>query len=66
MRFAEIAASLRALDALMLMTEWTWTRGLDRDNVMARMRGQVFVDLSNVYEPAQMRARGFEYVGVGR
>ena len=62
----DIYETLHGADALVLMTEWNAYRGLDLDDVMARMRGQVFVDLRNVYEPAQMRARGFEYVGVGR
>ena len=41
-------------------------RGLDLDQVMARMRGRVFCDLRNVYEPEHMSARGFAYAGVGR
>jgi UDPglucose 6-dehydrogenase len=30
------------------------------------MRGNVFVDLRNVYEPQEMRAAGFVYHCVGR
>jgi UDPglucose 6-dehydrogenase len=30
------------------------------------MRGRVFVDLRNVYEPDTMRVAGFYYTGVGR
>jgi len=62
----DIYETLQGADALVLMTEWNEYRGLDLEDVAARMRGRVFVDLRNVYEPAQMRARGFEYVGVGR
>jgi UDPglucose 6-dehydrogenase len=53
-------------DAVVLMTEWNAYRGLDLDQVMARMRGRVFCDLRNVYEPEHMSARGFAYAGVGR
>ncbi len=53
-------------DAVVLMTEWNVYRGLDLDQVMARMKGRVFCDLRNVYEPAHMTARGFAYTGVGR
>jgi len=53
-------------DAVVLMTEWNAYRGLDLDQVMARMKGRVFCDLRNVYEPEQMSARGFAYAGVGR
>jgi len=62
----DIYETLQGADALVLMTEWNAYRGLDLDDVMARMPGRVFVDLRNVYEPAQMREQGFEYVGVGR
>jgi UDPglucose 6-dehydrogenase len=62
----DIYETLQGADALVLMTEWNEYRGLDLEDVAARMRGRVFVDLRNVYEPEQMRARGFEYVGVGR
>jgi UDPglucose 6-dehydrogenase len=37
---------------------------------MGRIRGLMKVpriaDLRNIYEPAEMRKMGFEYVGVGR
>ncbi len=53
-------------DAVVLMTEWNEYRGLDLDRVKELMRGNVFVDLRNVYEPDQMAGYGFDYVGVGR
>ncbi len=58
--------TFQGADAVVLMTEWNAYRGLDLDQVMARMKGRVFCDLRNVYEPAHMRARGFAYTGVGR
>lgn len=61
-----VQAAIEGADALVLMTEWNEYRGLDLDRVKSMMRGRVFVDLRNVYEPAQMRALGFEYSGVGR
>lgn len=48
------------------MTEWNAYRGLQLDRVLASMRGNVFVDLRNVYEPQTMAARGFSYSCVGR
>jgi UDPglucose 6-dehydrogenase len=62
----DIYDTLQGADALVLMTEWNAYRGLDLDEVKARMRGRVFVDLRNVYEPVSMREQGFAYVGVGR
>ena len=53
-------------DAVVLMTEWNAYRGLDLQRIRDEMRGRVFVDLRNVYEPDTMRSLGFRYCGVGR
>lgn len=53
-------------DAVVLLTEWNEYRGLDLERIRGLMRGRVFCDLRNVYEPEQMRAAGFDYVCVGR
>jgi UDPglucose 6-dehydrogenase len=53
-------------DAVVLLTEWNVYRGLDAADVLLRMRGKIFVDLRNVYEPEVMRRAGFDYVCVGR
>ncbi|HAZ60593.1 MAG TPA: UDP-glucose 6-dehydrogenase, partial [Gammaproteobacteria bacterium] len=53
--------TLPGADALVLLTEWNAYRGLDLERVKSLMRGRVFVDLRNVYEPATMRAAGFYY-----
>jgi UDPglucose 6-dehydrogenase len=58
--------TLPGADALVLLTEWNAYRGLDLDRVKSLMRGRVFVDLRNVYEPDTMRVAGFYYTGVGR
>jgi len=62
----DIYATLEGADAVVLMTEWNAYRGLDLDEALKRMRGRVFVDLRNVYEPDEMRAAGFDYCCVGR
>ena len=53
-------------DVLVLFTEWNQYRALDLDELKARMKTPVFVDLRNVYSPAQMQDAGFSYYGVGR
>jgi UDPglucose 6-dehydrogenase len=53
-------------DAVILMTEWHSYRGLDLVKLKETMRGNVFIDLRNVYEPEQMRMAGFDYHCVGR
>ncbi len=58
--------ALQDADAVVLMTEWNAYRGLDLDKVKTLMKGNVFVDLRNVYEPEQMQTAGFQYHCVGR
>jgi UDPglucose 6-dehydrogenase len=62
----DIYKTLEGADALVLMTEWNVYRGLQFDRVKSLMKGRVFCDLRNVYEPKTMRAEGFEYFCVGR
>jgi len=63
---ADIYDTLTGTDAVVLLTEWNAYRGLDLERVKALMRGDVFVDLRNVYEPGRMREAGFRYDSVGR
>jgi UDPglucose 6-dehydrogenase len=62
----DIYETMAGADATVLLTEWNVYRGLDLRRVLETMRGNVFVDLRNVYEPQEMRAAGFVYHCVGR
>jgi UDPglucose 6-dehydrogenase len=53
-------------DAVVLITEWDQFRALDLDRLKTGMRQPVLVDLRNVYNPVEMKARGFSYFSVGR
>ena len=64
--FNEVYAALAGADAVVLMTEWNAYRGMDLDRIKETMRGNVFIDLRNVYEPELMRKAGFDYFCVGR
>ena len=64
--FDDIYAALTGADAVVLLTEWNAYRGMDLARVRELMRGNVFLDLRNVYEPDAMRAAGFDYHCVGR
>jgi UDPglucose 6-dehydrogenase len=61
-----IESAVTGADAVVIMTEWNEYRGLDLEEIRAAMKGDVFVDLRNVYEPKLMQERGFTYVCVGR
>ncbi len=53
-------------DALVFMTEWNQFRALNMERVRKLMKTPRIADLRNIYEPADMRELGFDYVGVGR
>lgn len=58
--------AVKEADAVVLMTEWNQYRGMSLRAVREQMRGDVFIDLRNVYEPRTMEQAGFTYHGVGR
>ncbi len=64
--FDDTYETIKGADAVVLMTEWNAYRGLDMERVLENMKGNVFIDLRNVYEPEQMKAAGFDYHCVGR
>jgi len=53
-------------DVLVFLTEWNQFRALDMKKVKKLLKSPNIADLRNIYEPADMREMGFEYVGVGR
>jgi UDPglucose 6-dehydrogenase len=66
----EIAESaLEALDgadAAVVVTEWPELLELDWAEAGARMRNRLVIDGRNLLDPAQLRALGFAYEGIGR
>ena len=58
--------AVESADAAVILTEWDQFRALDLDRVKLLMKAPVIVDLRNIYQPSDMRARGFTYVSVGR
>jgi len=58
--------AITGADAIILMTEWNQYRGLDLVKIKSMMKGNVFVDLRNVYEKGIMEEHGFQYTCVGR
>jgi UDPglucose 6-dehydrogenase len=53
-------------DILVLLTEWNEFRALSPAKLKSDMRGNVIVDLRNVYDPVAMRKAGFVYHSIGR
>ncbi len=53
-------------DLLIVVTEWNEFRAIDPQRLRDSMRGDLVIDLRNLYEPAAMRAAGFRYQSIGR
>ena len=53
-------------DALVVVTEWNEFRAMSPLRLRDAMRGQVLVDLRNIYDPVAMRQAGFAYSSIGR
>ena len=58
--------AITGADAMVIVTEWNQFRALDLCKVKSLLKAPKIADLRNIYEPADVRALGFEYVGVGR
>ncbi|HTI31109.1 MAG TPA: UDP binding domain-containing protein, partial [Sphingomonas sp.] len=52
--------------AVAIVTEWNAFRALNLIALGDRMAEKRMVDLRNIYDPAEVRRLGFDYVGVGR
>lgn len=64
--FEDPYKAIRDCDALMVVTEWDEFRNLDMRAVKALLKTPVVIDGRNIYDPAEMRALGFTYDGIGR
>jgi UDPglucose 6-dehydrogenase len=53
-------------DIVVVLTEWNEFRAADLKQLRAAMRGNVLVDLRNVYQPELAEAADFIYRGIGR
>jgi UDPglucose 6-dehydrogenase len=58
--------AIEGADVVVIVTEWDAFRALDFDRIKSIAKAPVLVDLRNVYDPAEIRAKGFEYTSVGR
>ena len=58
--------AIKGADALLLITEWPQFKTLDWKRAAKLMRNPLVLDGRNLFEPAVVRAAGFDYCGVGR
>jgi len=53
-------------DAVVIVTEWDAFRALDLKKLALVMKGNVLVDLRNIYNPSEVAQTGLIYTSVGR
>ena len=58
--------ALQGADALLVVTEWKAFRSPNFAAMKERLKTPVVFDGRNLYDPATMRAEGFEYFAIGR
>jgi UDPglucose 6-dehydrogenase len=58
--------ALDGADALLLVTEWHEFRAPDFEELRRRMARPILFDGRNIYDPNELRERGFELHGIGR
>jgi UDPglucose 6-dehydrogenase len=59
-------AALEGCDALAIVTEWREFRSPDFSAVKAKLASPLIFDGRNLYDPAMVKAQGFEYFPIGR
>lgn len=58
--------AVKDADALAIVTEWNEFRALNMDRISDLMKGNVVIDMRNIYQPDEMRESGFDYISIGR
>ena len=59
-------AALEGADVLAVVTEWQEFRSPDLAAIKARLKTPAIFDGRNLYDPAVLKAMGFEYFAIGR
>jgi UDPglucose 6-dehydrogenase len=59
-------SALENADGLIIATEWNEFRTPDFDKIEKVLKQKVIFDGRNVFDVAQIRAKGYHYVSIGR
>ena len=63
---ADAEACIKNADVCVILTEWNEFRAIAAFRFLELMKGNVVVDLRNVYSPSEMRDVGLNYTSIGR
>ncbi|MBI4925359.1 MAG: UDP-glucose 6-dehydrogenase, partial [Bdellovibrio sp.] len=58
--------TLEGADALIVVTEWNEFKHPDFNRIKATLKTPVIFDGRNLYNPKELRDKGFVYYGIGR
>jgi UDPglucose 6-dehydrogenase len=58
--------ALKCADAMLVVTEWNKFRGPDFSRMKNLMKKSVVLDGRNVFDPQEMKEKGFTYYSIGR
>jgi len=59
-------ATLEGADALVILTEWNVFRSPNFDTIQRKLNHPAIFDGRNLYDPEVLKAKGFDYFGIGR
>ena len=59
-------AAIDSADIVVVVTEWNEFRAISLKDMKRAMRGNLLVDLRNVFKPAEAAAAGLDYHSIGR
>ena len=62
----DVYAAIKGADAVIIVTEWNEFRNLDLVKIKKLLKGKLFFDLRNIYDPAKLIEMGFDYHCIGR
>lgn len=62
----DVPEAVNGADALVIVTEWNAFRAISPDWLFKAMRGNIVVDLRNIFDAEAMQHAGFAYHSIGR
>jgi len=58
--------AIEGADGLAIITEWNMFKSPDFDRIKETLKTPVIFDGRNLFDPGEIRDKGFEYFGIGR
>jgi len=62
----DVYEAAQGADLIIILTEWNEFRELDLSKIKKNMQKPNIIDGRNLYDPEAMKAKGFNYMGIGR